>query len=397
MSAFVEIIFDNSDDRTGTGKEETVLRRTIGQKKDEYSLDRKNATKSDVVNILEHAGFSKSNPYYIVPQGRVTALTSMKDHERLFLLKDVAGTVSFEDKRAESVKMMSETDTKKVKIDELMQYVRDRLDELDEDKRELQEYRDKDRERRCLQYTMYHREQEEINKKLQELEMQRDTGSEELDHNRERFVKGEQLLGRIDQQAQEFRQRMDLLKLDQKQYEEERRDLVRQRAKIELDVKASTEGQNAADSAHYQRQQDLQTTQSAIKESEKKLAKLMPGYTKVKSQEDTAQAELERAESTRQRLSAKQGRSAKFRSKSERDKWLQNEINEAHEALAVRKAVAMSTGEEFQALEQEVQQADAEATHTRERLDNFDNATDGLATEVQRAKEARDLLADQRK
>ena len=71
MSAFVEITFDNSDNRFPTSRETVVLRRTIGLKKDEYSLDRKSTTKSDVMNLLESAGFSQSNPYYIVPQGRV--------------------------------------------------------------------------------------------------------------------------------------------------------------------------------------------------------------------------------------------------------------------------------------------------------------------------------------
>ena len=41
MSAYVEVIFDNSDDRFPTGNKEVVLRRTIGLKKDEYSLDKK--------------------------------------------------------------------------------------------------------------------------------------------------------------------------------------------------------------------------------------------------------------------------------------------------------------------------------------------------------------------
>lgn len=70
----VEIIFDNSDNRFPTGRDEVVLRRTIGLKKDEYSLDKKSASKADVMNLLESAGFSKSNPYYIVPQGRVRPL-----------------------------------------------------------------------------------------------------------------------------------------------------------------------------------------------------------------------------------------------------------------------------------------------------------------------------------
>ncbi|KAG8976620.1 hypothetical protein FRC05_003459 [Tulasnella sp. 425] len=41
LSAYVEIVFDNSDGRFPTGKDEVVLRRTIGLKKDEYSLDKK--------------------------------------------------------------------------------------------------------------------------------------------------------------------------------------------------------------------------------------------------------------------------------------------------------------------------------------------------------------------
>lgn len=67
----VEIVFDNSDNRFPTGRDEVIIRRTIGLKKDEYSLDKKSASKADVMNLLESAGFSKSNPYYIVPQGRV--------------------------------------------------------------------------------------------------------------------------------------------------------------------------------------------------------------------------------------------------------------------------------------------------------------------------------------
>ena len=72
--ASVTIVFDNSDNRFPTGHDEVILRRTIGLKKDEYSLDKKSASKADVMNLLESAGFSKSNPYYIVPQGRVRHL-----------------------------------------------------------------------------------------------------------------------------------------------------------------------------------------------------------------------------------------------------------------------------------------------------------------------------------
>jgi structural maintenance of chromosome 3 (chondroitin sulfate proteoglycan 6) len=71
VSGYVEIIFDNSDNRIPIEREEVSLRRVIGPKKDTYYLDKKLVTKSDVMNLLEGAGFSRSNPYYIVKQGKV--------------------------------------------------------------------------------------------------------------------------------------------------------------------------------------------------------------------------------------------------------------------------------------------------------------------------------------
>lgn len=61
------------------------------------------------MSLLESAGFSRANPYYIVPQGRITSLTTAKDEDRLKLLKEIAGTRVYEQKRTESTKLMQET------------------------------------------------------------------------------------------------------------------------------------------------------------------------------------------------------------------------------------------------------------------------------------------------
>ena len=138
MSAYVEIVFDNSDNRLPASytassalphclllspsaqsldavplqqtlacaheqvdRDEVRLRRTIGLKKDDFTLDRKHITcaqrlaakscfrehgctpvshqiaghrKTEVMNLLESAGFSRANPYYIVQQGKVSDL-----------------------------------------------------------------------------------------------------------------------------------------------------------------------------------------------------------------------------------------------------------------------------------------------------------------------------------
>jgi structural maintenance of chromosome 3 (chondroitin sulfate proteoglycan 6) len=135
-------------------KDEVRLRRTITKSKDEYHLDKKPINKAEVANLLESAGFSRANPYYIVQQGKVSAcrrrqlvggeaaterplsqalnpappppfpplqimhMSHMKDHERLALLKEIGGTGVYEERRKESLKVMSDTETKRAQIEE---------------------------------------------------------------------------------------------------------------------------------------------------------------------------------------------------------------------------------------------------------------------------------------
>jgi structural maintenance of chromosome 3 (chondroitin sulfate proteoglycan 6) len=104
---------------------------------------------------------------------QITALTNAKDHERLALLKEVAGTKVYEQRRTESLRIMAETDAKRTKINELIDYIDSRLTELEEEKEELREFQDKDKERRCLEYALYQRELEEVGEALEEIDEER--------------------------------------------------------------------------------------------------------------------------------------------------------------------------------------------------------------------------------
>jgi len=397
MSAFVEIIFDNSDDRFPTGKPELILRRTIGMKKDEYSLDRKNATKTDVMNLLESAGFSRSNPYYIVPQGRVTALTNMKDAERLNLLKEVAGTQVYEARRTESLKIMNETNNKREKIDELLDYIKERLAELEEEKEELRDYQDKDKERRCLQYTIDHREQVAIANELDNLDEQRQTGVNDTDDSSERFIQGEKDLSEISAQISELKQQIEFLKVDKRQLEDERKEKAKVKAKVELEVKSHSDGQTAVQQARSHLESELSRVQTSIQEHEEELGEITPEYLTKLQQETTTRGELDSAESTRQRLYAKQGRNARFRNKKERDDFLRDAINSSYSDLAKVKAVRVQTTEDIAELESDITSTEAEVTELQEQLDSRGDSNEAMQNQVQQAKAHRDKLMDERK
>lgn len=74
---------------------------------------------------------------------------------------------------------MSRAEMKRTKITELLQYIEDRLHELEEEKEELKEFQEKDKERRCLEYALYWREVEDVAEAL-----------DKVPHRREWFIIG---------------------------------------------------------------------------------------------------------------------------------------------------------------------------------------------------------------
>ena len=171
MSAFVEIIFDNSDGRLPIDKDEVFLRRVIGGKKDNYFLNKRMVPRSEVrsntmfffafkypctnfvfqvMNLLESAGFSRANPYYIVKQGKINQMATAPDTQRLKLLREVAGTKVYDERREESKQILKDTESKAEKIEETLKTIEDRLGTLEEEKEELKEYQKYDKMRRAL-------------------------------------------------------------------------------------------------------------------------------------------------------------------------------------------------------------------------------------------------------
>ncbi|GAB7328029.1 hypothetical protein MBLNU13_g00080t1 [Cladosporium sp. NU13] len=397
MSAYVELIFDNTDERFPTGTEEVILRRSIGQKKDEYSLNRKNSTKAEVMNLLESAGFSKSNPYYIVPQGRITAITNMKDAERLNMLKEVAGTQIYVNRRTESVRIMDEAETKRAKVDEVLDTIRDRLDQLEEEKNELREFQDKDRERRCLEYTIHNREKDAIEEAMAAQEEARNQGVEMGDENREVLAEQEAELKNVDATIAELQQQLRILSEEKAQLERERKETAKEKAAIEYDVETLTDGQNAAQQARALAANELQDVQAQVAQREAQLQELLPRFNALREQERGIKQQLQDTEATRARLYSKQGRNQRYRSKKDRDTDLRRQIDEINVALATRKAVAMSVAEDTVLLEQTITELEADITSMRDRLSNRGDEQQRINEQIEAAKAEKENLNDQRK
>ena len=362
MSAYVEVHFDNSDGRFPIDKEEVVLRRSIGLKKDDYFLDSRHLSKAEVTSFLESAGFSRSNPYYIVQQGRIAALATMRDDERLELLKEVAGTKVYDTRRKESEALMTETDNRIVKIDEVMTYIRNRLTELEDEQKELGEFERVDRRRRCLEWALYEREKNDCCDKVKKLDEERATAN----------VKAKELSDAENSKHQEAKEAEKKMKQagndasarakERDAAEEERQERIRRRAKIELESKDAEEKRQREKERAEKTAQELAEVEAQIAEATKKLEDITPKWVTKCKEEEERKAVAARDEARIEELYSKQGRSAQFSSKQERDRWLKRELKSIKETLEQRR-------QQKAELERDVAQLKAQATHEKEQAE----------------------------
>lgn len=75
-------------------------------------------------------------------------LATSSDSYRLKLIKEVAGTRVFDEKKEESTKILQDTQGKIEKSETLLGYINERLKKLEEEKEDLKEYQKWDKMRR---------------------------------------------------------------------------------------------------------------------------------------------------------------------------------------------------------------------------------------------------------
>ncbi|KAI1321428.1 Structural maintenance of chromosomes protein 3 [Mortierella claussenii] len=397
MSAYVEIIFDNSDNRFPTGKDELVMRRTIGLKKDEYSMDKKSATKTDVMNMLESAGFSRSNPYYIVPQGRITSLTNAKDHERLQLLKEVAGTRVYEQRRQESLKIISETDTKRKNIEELLTYIEQRLEELEEEKEELKLYQEHDRRRRCLEYTIYSRELKDVNEALEEMEEGHRQDLDGSNMQQKDFREKESRMAALEQEIKTQKHHIELLLAEKRQLDHELESQIKVKAQIELRIKDHEDNAEMSSDTKRRNIEELRSIELEIEAKELELTQVMPELQAREAEERQLRDELEQADLQRQTLYSKKGRSDQFKSKAQRDEWIRNEISEIQQSYHKQTAQATMTEKDLEGLRSQLKQVSDKIQAARNQESTRRSENESLLKELTAMKAERDQLTDRRK
>ncbi|XP_010254292.1 PREDICTED: structural maintenance of chromosomes protein 3 [Nelumbo nucifera] len=397
LSAFVEIVFDNSDNRIPVDKEEVRLRRTIGLKKDEYFLDGKHITKTEVMNLLESAGFSRSNPYYVVQQGKIASLTLMKDSERLDLLKEIGGTRVYEERRRESLKIMQETGNKRKQIIQVVQYLDERLHDLETEKEDLKKYQQLDKQRRSLEYTIYDKELHDAKQKLAEIEDARSKVSETSATMYNSVLDAHEKSKDLEKKFKDLTKDIQGLNKEKDTIEKRRTEAIKKHAQVELDVRDLEERISANIRAKEDAARQLEILQKEIQDSRDELNKIRPLYNaQVIEEEEITKGIMDR-EKQLSILYQKQGRATQFSSKAARDKWLQKEIDDLERVLSSNLVQEKKLQDEIHQLDAELKEKEAYIEGRRVEAGKLESIILKSQEGFNSFKTQRDSLQDKRK
>lgn len=341
MSASVEIVFHDPDHSMilpsgvlSRGDDEVTIRRTVGLKKDDYQLNDRNVTKGDIVRMLETAGFSMNNPYNIVPQGKIVALTNAKDKERLQLLEDVVGAKSFEVKLKASLKKMEETEQKKIQINKEMGELNSKLGEMEQERKELEKYNELERNRKIYQFTLYDRELNEVINQMERLDGDYNNTVYSSEQYIQELDKREDMIDQVSKKLSSIEASLKIKNATDLQQAKLRESEISQKL-TNVNVKIK-DVQQQIESNGEQRNLDnatLKEIKSIIEQRKQKLSKILPRYQELTKEEAMYKLQLASLQQKQRDLILKKGEYARFKSKDERDTWIHSEIEELKSSI----------------------------------------------------------------
>jgi len=395
LTAYVEVVLDNTDRRIPVENDQVAIRRLIGVKKDDWLLDGKHATKAEIFGLLEGAGFAKTSPYYIVQQGKVSELTLMTDAQRLGLLKDISGAGVFDERRAESVRLMEDTAVRQSRAEALIGEISGKLAALENEQRELRECEDLESQKRTLDYVLADREWRAAQDRINELRARHDEASAKLVDLQNQVGGLRKRAADTETGLQQQEDRRANMAQSLASLESERDRTYEELTKAQLEVEEEARRRRTDEDVHASRLAELGRARA-------EMAAVREEINAAQPQHDTAEARLRELEqrvqvasAQRDELLGKQGRKQQFSSVEARNSALDEEIRRRTAQLKEGRRKLEECSHRLQKAEDKGAQATEEAKARRQDLASIEGKLSDSGKKIRYLGEQLDSGAEQ--
>ena len=235
--------------------------------------------------MLESAGFSKANPYYIVEQGKVQKLVNMSDAERLQLLKEVAGTEVYETRRKESIEILAETDGNRDRIQEVIEYIEERLKVLSEERKELSQFQQLDKKQRALKYTLYDKDLNSAKETLETIEIAREEEQRTSSDVQKKVLELRSSIKEMEKELDNLRTQEQDLSTERDQLNDSLPGQTQKRIEAEVEVQELEQEVEQSESSKLELQEELSKRQNEAHECDKELRnELIPAWQQAEEE-----------------------------------------------------------------------------------------------------------------
>ena len=272
----VELVIDNKSHRFPIEKDQISITKVYDTKegKEEIIINQKRLLKSDVQNLLEGAGFMKSNPYYIIQQGKINQILNCTDEEYFDIFCEAMGTKIYEEKKAESLKLLEENKATRAKIELQSDEIQAHIDKLYEQCEDLKNYSKIELKRRGIEYFILHEQINELEVNIGFLQERH-----QADIN----------------QIKEYYQKQNLTKNEINQKLKENEKLNENLENLHKKVSKFNKIIGQIESSKIQKESNLSNKQYNRKEVEKELSNYQDELEKLQSQKKYTMKELTNA------------------------------------------------------------------------------------------------------
>lgn len=208
--ASVEIVFDNSDKTFTIDKDEVHLTRIVRHNGASiYKINGETKTRSDVVEMLAHAGI---DPYgfNIILQGQIQHIVRMHPDERRKIVEEVAGISIYESKKEKSLHELEKTEEKLKEISAILRERTIYLKNLEKERAQALRFKELETMQKRLKASILARriddkskELERIVKSIQEKSEQKDKIKEGADKTQKEIESLQEQINRINKNIQQ--------------------------------------------------------------------------------------------------------------------------------------------------------------------------------------------------
>ncbi|NKE34469.1 chromosome segregation protein SMC [Natronococcus sp. JC468] len=403
--AVVEVVLDNSDrtlersqivNAAGSDDvgdvDEIRIRRRVKETEDNYYsyyyLNDRSVNLSDIQDLLAQAGVTPEG-YNVVMQGDVTEIINMTPHARREIIDEIAGVAEFDAKKEDA---FAELETVQERIDEAelrIEEKRDRLDQLEDERREALRYRRLRREKE--EYEGY-RKASELEEKREErdtLEDAVDDLEDDLEDRRRTLDERQGTVVRLQEDLEDLNAEIERKGEDEQlRIKSEIEELKGDISRLEDQIEASEDQIEAAESDRREafvqidrKQEEIDELEDAVREHKLEKASIKTEIQERETERDELEAEIEAVDTEFDELKAEL---AERKDDLEEAKTERNDLQREQDRLL----------DEARRRSNAIEETEAELEEKREELPELEERESDLERELRKAEANRENIAD---